>query len=99
MADKPVTIDVQNDLIQVRPDPVKVSVSGGEQVVWQIVQDYDFDVEFVKDEPFVARQFHGHKGTPAKSGGANKGTENHDYKYTVKVPGKRPLDPTVRPTP
>lgn len=99
MADKLVTISVSNDLIQVGPDPVEVSVSGGEQVVWEIAQDYHFDVEFAKAEPFVAQQFHGHKRNPAKSGGAKKGTEHHDYKYTVRVPGKTPLDPTVHPTP
>ena len=93
-----VTITVVGDLIQVCPDPVYVSIDKKEQVEWEIQQDHDFDVEFAQAAPFAAQKFHGKKGTAAKSGGAKKGTENNDYKYTVKVPGKKPLDPTVRPT-
>jgi len=99
MANKKVTIMLDNNLIQVCPDPVYVSVSGKDQVVWEIEPNHDFDVIFPKNEPFKDYKFHGRKGTPAPSGEAKDGTQHKHYKYTIQIADVPPLDPTVRPIP
>lgn len=99
MADKLVLIMASGGHVSVDREPVYVSITGKEQVVWMSRDGDAFDVEFPGGKtPFSKSKFHADKGKSVRSGVASVTTGGKVYKYTVTVAGNT-LDPTVRPTP
>jgi hypothetical protein len=85
-----ISVTVDNDRIQVSPDPLVMFKS--DEVHWAGMNARKFSIEFDGDGPFAARQL-----THAAATGKQRPTTKGRFKYTVvseENPGLR-LDPVI----